>query len=70
MSGMVGLGQYWSAKNDDIAYDNTYVPHGAYKGYDLLSGLNVNPFPMLDAVNRQRAIASNKIVKSGGLSGG
>lgn len=70
MSGMVGLGQYWSAKNDDIAYDNTYVPHGAYRGYDLLSGLNINPFPMFDAINRQRAIASNKIVKSGGLSGG
>lgn len=70
LSGLVGLGQYLSAKNDDVKNPNTYVSN-PYEGTVLrgLAGLQYNPYPIVNSMKDRQAYFNYGLTNSGGLSG-
>lgn len=70
LSGLVGLGQYLSAKNDDVKNPNTYVSN-PYEGTVLrgLAGLQYNPYPIINSIKDRQAYFNYGLTNSGGLSG-
>lgn len=70
LSGLVGLGQYLSAKNDDVKNPNTYVSN-PYEGTALrgLAGLQYDPYPIVNSMKDRQAYFNYGLTNSGGLSG-
>lgn len=68
--GLIGLGQYFGAKNQRVKSPSTYVPNTqANRAFDLLSGLRISQKPIMDQINRDAASARYRLANSGGLSG-
>lgn len=70
LGGMIGLGQYLDAKNQDVKRPNTYASN-PYENRVLrgLAGLQYNPYPILNQLNNTRARYDYVLNNSGGLSG-
>ena len=70
LSGLIGLGQYLSARNEDVKNPNTYVSN-PYEGTALrgLAGLQYNPYPIINQMKNRQAYFNYGLANSGGLSG-
>lgn len=68
--GLLGLGRYFTARNQRVSRPTTYMPNTqAGRALNMLSGLRINTLPIVQAVNDQAASARYRIANSGGLSG-
>lgn len=70
LGGLVGLGQYLSARNDDVKKPRTNVSN-PYEGTVLrgLAGLQYDPYPILNSLKNKQAQLNYSLANSGGLSG-
>ena len=70
LGGLVGLGQYLSARNDDVKKPNTKASN-RYEGAVLrgLAGLQYDPYPILNDLKNRQAYLNYGLTNSGGISG-
>lgn len=70
LGGLIGLGQYLSARNDDVKKPRTNVSN-PYEGTVLrgLAGLQYNPYPIINQMKNRQAYFNYGLANSGGLSG-
>lgn len=70
LGGLIGLNQYFDAKNQSVYRPNTYVrnPYGN-RGLGILSSLRVNPLPIINQLRNAEARTNYALNSSGGLSG-
>lgn len=70
LGGLVGLGQYLGARNQDVKTPNTYISN-LYETRALagLAGLQYNPYPILGQLRDRQAYLNYALNNSGGLSG-
>ena len=70
LGGLVGFGQYLSARNDDVKKPRTNVSN-PYEGTVLrgLAGLQYNPYPIINQMKNRQAYFNYGLANSGGLSG-
>lgn len=70
LGGLVGLGQYLSARNEDVKRPATKASN-TYEGAVLrgLAGLQYNPYPILNDLKNRQAYLNYGLTNSGGISG-
>ena len=70
IGGLIGLGQYFGAKNQRVKNPNTYVPNiYAPRAFDILGGMRISSKPIMDQINRDDAAGRYRLATAGGLSG-
>lgn len=70
IGGLIGLGQYFGAKNQRVKNPNTYVPNMyAPRAFDILGGMRISSKPIMDQINRDDAAGRYRLATAGGLSG-
>ena len=66
---LAGLGQYWSARNQDVYKPDTYVPN-PYRGkaMNILAGLRPNELPIINGLTDAQGRAYYGLDNAGGMS--